>query len=251
MANKKYLRNGLATYGICLLLATAIYSGIIFYENSRSQADDFGGAMPAIIIPPPAEEVVVLEDAPEEPVIAQPEIEEVTDPTLNWPTDKLFITADRQTYQEGQVVLVIPKLGKVLPLKAGVTEDDLRDGAGLYDYSQLPGEGINRNVSIAGHRNTSIGGIITDNAPFYYIDTLVDGDYIYLADANNIYRYLYQETYIVEQDDWGPIYSQGYSAVTITSCHPIGIANQRIVAHGKLDQIFPYAEDFEYIAAVE
>ncbi len=250
MANKKYLRNGLITYGICLLLSVAIYSGIIFYENSRSQADDFGGAMPAIIIPPPIEEVVVLEE-PAEPQTAEPEAETPQDPTLNWPTDKLFITSDRQAYQEGQLVLVIPKLGKVLPLKAGVTEDDLRDGAGLYDYSQLPGEGINRNVSIAGHRNTSLGGIITDNAPFYYIDTLVDGDYIYLADAHNIYRYLYHETYIVEQDDWAPIYSQGYSAVTITSCHPIGIANQRIVAHGSLDQIFPYAEDFDYIAAVE
>lgn len=58
----------------------------------------------------------------------------------------------------------------------------LNKGPGLYEYSQLPGEG-DRNVSIAAHRNKSRNGVISEWF-FYYIDTLCEGDYIYLSDKN-------------------------------------------------------------------
>lgn len=174
--------------------------------------------------------------------------EEIEDDGL--PHDRLFITVERQRYEDGDLTLIIPKLQKNLYIYNGVTDDVLKKGAGLYDYSQLPGKG-NRNVSIAGHRNTVIGGVISDAAPFYYVDQLKEGDYLYLTDAGNIYRYLYEDTKVVEPDNWGPIYSQGFSCLTITTCEPIGPGTHRMIVRGRLDEIFPFTDDFEYLEQAE
>ncbi|HEX3000459.1 MAG TPA: class E sortase [Armatimonadota bacterium] len=123
-------------------------------------------------------------------------------------------------------------------------------GAYLGHFPVFPGEG-NRNVSIAGHRNGISNGKITDHAPFYYIDTLAEGDYLYLIDSTNIYRYLWESCTIVEADDWSPIYTTGKSCLTITSCHPIGVSDHRIVVRAALDKIFPYDKNFDFLETKE
>lgn len=226
LANQKIL--------IMLLAAGLVCCFILGYQYfSRS-----GEAAEIPEDPGPAAEPV---DEDATPALEDPP--EVEDDGL--PHDKLFITVERQNYQDEDLTLIIPKLDRVLPIYAGVTKADLKKGVGLYDYAQLPGEG-NRNVSVAGHRNTIRNGKISDAAPFYYIDTLGDGDYLYLRDDEHIYRYTYNDTEVVEADDWGPIYSQGYSCLTITSCEPIGISDHRIVVRGRLDEIFPFSDDFVY-----
>jgi len=172
---------------------------------------------------------------------------ETPSPEEDLPYDKLVITVERQNYKDGDLTLRILKLKVNAPVLNGVDAPTLKRGLGLYDYAQLPGEG-NRNVSIAGHRNGLHKGKITDTVPFYYLNTLSEGDYLYLTDSRHIYRYLYHDTEIVEANDWGPIYSHGYSCLTLTSCHPIGIADHRIVVRGQLDQIFDTVEDFDYLA---
>lgn len=178
----------------------------------------------------------------EEP--AQEEIEEPEEED-NLPHDKLFITVERQDYQDGELQLIIPKLNVDKPVLNGVDAATLSRGLGLYDYAQLPGEG-NRNVSIAGHRNGRVNGKVTDTMPFYYVDTLGDGDYLYLRDAAHIYRYKWKEAVEVEPSDWGPIYSQGYSCLTLTTCTPIGINTQRLIIRAELDEIFDATDDFIY-----
>lgn len=163
------------------------------------------------------------------------------------PYDKLFITKERQNYQTGDLTLVIPKLSLVEPVQNGTSTEALALGPGLYDYAQLPGEG-DRNVSIAAHRNHSRNGVISEWF-FYYIDTLEDGDYMYLTDTRFIYRYRYDQTTIVEEDDWSPIYSQGFSCITLTSCEPIGVADHRIIVRGILDKITPYSTSYVYKAS--
>lgn len=182
------------------------------------------------------------------PALEDPPPEEEVPEDDGLPHDKLFITVERQNYQDGDLTLIIPKLDRELPIYGGVTKEDLKKGVGLYDYAQLPGEG-NRNVSVAGHRNTIRNGKISDAAPFYYIDTLAEDDYLYLRDKERIYRYVYEDTKVVEADDWGPIYSQGFSCLTITSCEPIGISDHRIVVRGRLDEIFPLSDDFVYLTS--
>ena len=163
------------------------------------------------------------------------------------PYDKLFITKERQNYQTGDLTLVIPKLSLVEPVQNGTSTEALALGPGLYDYAQLPGEG-DRNVSIAAHRNHSRNGVISEWF-FYYIDTLDTGDYLYLTDTRSIYRYQYDQTTIVEEDDWSPIYSQGVSCITLTSCEPIGVADHRIIVRGILDEITPYSTSYVYKAS--
>ena len=162
----------------------------------------------------------------------------------NLPYDKLFITVERQEYKTGDLTLIIPKLNLNEPVQNGTTTDALSKGPGLYDYAQLPGEG-NRNVSIAAHRNHSRNGVIREWF-FYYIDTLCDGDYLYLTDNKNIYQYVYDQTTIVEDDDWGPIYSQGFSCLTLTSCEPIGVATHRIIVRSSLKKIIPFDKNYSY-----
>ncbi len=190
---------------------------------------------PEVILPPP------IEEEPEEEILT---IGFVTEDD-GLPHDKLFITPERQMYNSYDMRLIIPKLDVDIPILDGVDEATLNSGEGLYDYAQLPGEG-NRNVSIAGHRNGISYGQVTDNMPFYYIDTLEDGDCLYLMDYENIYRYVWDRTTIVEETDWGPIYSQGFSCLTLTSCEPIGIADHRIIVRAALAEIIPYTEDYEY-----
>lgn len=160
------------------------------------------------------------------------------------PYDKLFITEERQNYQSGDLTLIIPKLSLTEPVQNGTSAKALKKGPGLYDYAQLPGEG-DRNVSIAAHRNHSKNGVISEWF-FYYIDTICEGDYIYLTDKKKIYRYRYDQTTIVEETDWSPIYSQGVSCVTLTSCEPIGVADHRIVVRGILDAIVDYDKNYTY-----
>lgn len=166
------------------------------------------------------------------------------------PHDKLFITVERQGYEDGDLQLIIPKLNVDVPILNGVDAKTLLRGEGLYDYAQLPGEG-NRNVSVAGHRNGLKNGKITDNMPFYYIDTLEDGDYLYLRDDEHIYRYTFEDQTVVEPDDWGPIYSQGFSCLTLTTCTPIGISDHRLIVRGRLDEIIPYDKSYEYLATIK
>lgn len=160
------------------------------------------------------------------------------------PYDKLFITKERQHYKSGDLTLHIPKLALTEPVQDGTEKAALNKGPGLYEYSQLPGEG-DRNVSIAAHRNKSRNGVISEWF-FYYIDTLCEGDYIYLSDKKQIYRYKYNKTTVVEETDWSPIYSQGVSCITLTSCEPIGVADHRIVVRAILDSIDKYSKDYIY-----
>jgi LPXTG-site transpeptidase (sortase) family protein len=166
------------------------------------------------------------------------------------PVGKLVITPERKAYVEDSLTLYIPAIQITRKVHDGTDAATLNRGVGLYEYAQLPGEG-NRNVSLAGHRNGLSNGKITDRAPFYYIDTLAKGDYLYLYDSEHIYRYLWESCEIVEPDDWGPIRTTGYSCITITSCHPIGISDHRIIVRGVLDEILAYDPDYEFPAHME
>ena len=181
-----------------------------------------------------------------------PEPTETGDPDLvdGLPVGAWPITEERKNYVEDSLTLYIPCIGITRAVHDGTDEATLNRGVGLYEYAQLPGEG-NRNVSMAGHRNgIDKNGNITPYAPFYYIDQVGEGDYLYLYDSEHVYRYLYEKTWVVEPDDWGPIATAGYSCITITSCTPIGVSDHRIVVRGALDQIFDYTEDFDFISHV-
>lgn len=194
---------------------------------------------------PPEDSGLFQEETPPIPE-GIPESETLDEDEL--PHDKLFITVERQKYEDGDLKLVIPKLEIDDPIWDGTTEADLAKGACLFEYAQLPDEG-NRNVSLAAHRNGRRGGVVTDDGLFYYIHELTEGDLLYLHDQEKIYVYRYLDTKVVEADDWGPIYSQGFSVLTLTSCEPIGISTHRMIVRADLQEILDYDPGYVYEAS--
>ena len=195
---------------------------------------------PATSVPAqPSPQAPFQTDAPSQPpaLEAQPEASEpASEPEPDdggLPQDRVVITPAREDYESGTITLVIPKLDVIEPVLNGVDADTLLQGLGLYDYAQLPQE-TGGNVSIAGHRNGIRHGKITDNMPFYYVDTLGEGDYLYLTYQNRIYQYLWDQATVVEPDDWSVIFPQGFSCLTLTTCTPIGVADHRLIVRARL-----------------
>jgi sortase A len=124
--------------------------------------------------------------------------------------------------------LEIPKLGVDVIVVEGTTASALRAGAGHYPKTPLPGE--KGNVAIAGHRTTY-------GRPFNRIDELVAGDRVILTTP--VGRHVYEisrRPWVVDDQDWSVIreYPDKGSFLTLTSCHPEGSAEYRIIARAQL-----------------
>ena len=82
--------------------------------------------------------------------------------------------------------------------------------------------------------------------PFYYINTLTEGDYLYLTEGDTIYQYQWECTQAIEPDDWSVVYNRGYGCVTLTTCTPIGVADHRLVVRGELVATHPMDQDYPF-----
>jgi sortase A len=124
--------------------------------------------------------------------------------------------------------LEIPKLDVDVVVVEGTSLAALRAGAGHYPATPLPGEP--GNVAIAGHRTTY-------GRPFNRMDELVRGDRVILTTpiARNVYE-ITGDPFVVEPTDWSPIddFPRGGSFLTLTSCHPEGSADYRIIVRARL-----------------
>ena len=184
--------------------------------------------------------------------LSAPEREEQTEDTPeddagDLPAGKLVITAARKNYESGGMTLIVPAIEVEEPVLAGTDDATLRQGLGLYDYAQMPFE-AGGNVSIAGHRNGTRNGVYTLDWPFYPLDELGEGDLFYLVYDGVIYQYLWDQTIVVEEDDWSVIYCQGFSCLTLTTCTPIGVADHRLIVRARLIDSFATSDDYDYPA---
>jgi sortase A len=86
------------------------------------------------------------------------------------------------------------------------------------------------NSAIAGHR-TTYGG------PFLEIDELEPGDEIIVETPYGRFVYRTTTTEIVAADNWQVIATidPAVASLTLTSCHPVGTASERIIVHAELD----------------
>ena len=207
-----------------MLVLGALLVGFAIFSNfsSKSQLPE---SSTIVSSSEPSSATAAVSSEPVSSVISSSSQSEEEKPLL-YPTDRLFVTRGRQEYTDGAMVLRVPRLDLVTPVMNGTDDQALKKGAGLYEYAQLPGE-ENSNVSIAGHRDIY-------GCEFYYIDTVTDGDLLYLEYEGIVYTYRYLNTEIVAADDWGPIYSKEFSCLTLTSCHPIGTSQKRMIVTAEL-----------------
>jgi LPXTG-site transpeptidase (sortase) family protein len=138
---------------------------------------------------------------------------------------------------DGKTWIVIPRLHLRMQIVSGISDDRLALGVGWYRSSQQPG--TKGNIGLAGHRTTY-------PAPFYFLDKMRIADSVILIVGNELHRYLVKanandEPYdVVQPDNMSVLAYLGYDSVTLTTCTPIGTANQRLVVHAKLMKRSPF-----------
>lgn len=132
---------------------------------------------------------------------------------------------DRAAYEDGDLWIQIPGIGINAPVIGGTAVAQLKKGPGLYEKSPMPDE-EDGNVCIAGHRTTY-------GAWFRHIDDLSEGDAIILFCEERQFAYEVEEIFVVDRYDWSVTEPVGYTALTLTACHPPGSARQRIVVQAR------------------
>lgn len=136
---------------------------------------------------------------------------------------------DRSSITDLKMIIEIPKIKVNAAVVNGTTPKYLKEGPGLYEISPLP-DSKDSNVLIAGHRTTY-------GAWFRKVDKLEEGDEIILRFDENVYNYKVEKVFTIAKNDWSVTEPVGYSALTLTSCHPPGSSRQRIVVRARLDSI--------------
>lgn len=119
----------------------------------------------------------------------------------------------------------IPAINVDAPVVQGDGWEQLKKGVGQSIGSANPGQ--NGNVVLSAH-NDVYGEI------FRHLDRLVPGDQIILYTQQRQYIYVVDRTLIVEPTAVEVMASTGSPTVTLISCYPYLVDNQRIVVFGKL-----------------
>ena len=122
-------------------------------------------------------------------------------------------------------VIAIPKIGLDEVVVEGVGVEDLKKGVGHYPDTKMPGE--TGNAALAGHRTTY-------GAPFNKLDDLVAGDAITVTTRAGTFRYDVMEKRIVTPDEVSVLDDTPDSRLTLTTCHPMYSAAERLIIIAQL-----------------
>ncbi len=126
---------------------------------------------------------------------------------------------------EGAIRIQIPAIGVDAPIVQGDGWEQLKKGVGQHIGSGVPGKA--GNVVLSAH-NDVFGEI------FRELDRLNPGDEITLFTPQRAYTYVVEETRIVEPDAVDLMAPTETASVTLISCYPYMIDNQRIVVIARL-----------------
>ncbi len=147
--------------------------------------------------------------------------------------------------------IAIPGVDVDTVVVSGTSPAALRAGAGHYPSTVLPGQ--DGNVGIAGHRTTY-------GRPFNRIDEMAVGDEVWLQTPVGDFEYVvsapptggdcraYSEmndqrpdsaACVTHPRDWSVVDETDDAVLTLTSCHPKGSAEQRIIIRAELAERHP------------
>jgi sortase A len=122
--------------------------------------------------------------------------------------------------QDAVAHIEIPAIGIEAYVLEGTDDGTLAEGPGHYPKTPLPGE--TGNAAIAGHR-TMYGHI------FHDLHELAPGDRIITGTAATVTEYEVLEVVVVDDSQTDVIEPTEDDRLTLTTCHPIGSAAQRLV----------------------
>ena len=107
----------------------------------------------------------------------------------------------------------------------GTDVASLQKGPGHYPETPFPGQ--DGTVGIAGHRTTYL-------APFRHIDSVEEGDRIFLEMPYAKFTYEVQKTEIVDPSDVQVVRAVGYERLVLSACHPLYSAEQRYIVFARM-----------------
>jgi sortase A len=208
-----------------------------FAEIVDSAPEPTATTLPTVTLAPSTTSPTSTQPVSTEPVSTQPAstLAGAPAPEATAPTSSVVpVEQEIPPIERGHALalLEIPKIGKTgdnaLAVVPGVTLDDLKDGPGHYPDTPLPGQ--LGNSAIAGHRTTW-------GEPFRNIDKLEPGDEIIVTMlTGDRFVYVVASTEIVDPSDYDVVSTSdpNVAELTLTSCHPVYSARQRIVVHSFL-----------------
>lgn len=118
--------------------------------------------------------------------------------------------------------IIVEKTGEEIPLLIGATEENLEDGANIYDNGILPGE--NGTVIILGHRETTFG----------FLENIKENDKIEIETLGRTYTYKVNKTFITKPDDKKILENKKGKNLTLVTCYPfkyVGPAPERFIVN--------------------
>lgn len=121
----------------------------------------------------------------------------------------------------------IPALSIDAPIIQGDGPEQLKKGVGQHLGTANPGEV--GNMVLSGHNDT-FGEV------FRYLDQLKPGDEIIIFTARRSYTYIIDGWKLVEPDQVSVMDPTPYESVTLISCYPYLVDNQRIIVTGSLQK---------------
>lgn len=119
--------------------------------------------------------------------------------------------------------VIIPDINIDNTIVQGVDWNALQQGVGMLANGAVPTSDTD-NVVLAAH-NDIYGELFRD------LDQLEVGDQLQVQTRSGFFTYIVRETQVVNPDDVHVMNSQGTPMVTLISCYPPRVNNQRIIVH--------------------
>jgi sortase A len=218
---------------LLLIIEIMAVIGLIFvifngYEILRDLNSQFAEALtPATLTPTPLIVPVVLPGGhtpPNSPGGARPNEAEI--PAHLRPLFQSMAEIPIPTPGPEQAIQIqIPSIGVDAPVVQGDGWEQLKKGVGQHVGSVNPGQ--DGNLVVSAH-NDVFGEI------FRYLDQLKRGDQIIVYTPQRSYTYIITSIEIVEPTDVQVMASTPNATITLISCYPYLVDNQRIVVQATL-----------------
>jgi sortase A len=202
--------------------AEGINSGVVVDAPQTGEPGDVAGPSDVAVVPGENGPATPTPDADS----FTPSNEAVAPPAVPFEAQNL---PDDLENGDALAKIEIPRIGVSDIVVAGVETGDLKRGPGHFPDTPLPGQ--LGNAAIAGHRTTY-------GQPFRNVDKLQVGDEIRMTTLSGVFVYKVTGQAIVEPSEYQVVATTNPNVanLTLTSCHPVFTAQQRIVIFSELDR---------------